>query len=223
MRSLLFWATWLQACAVGAHTLTPHAGLVPARVHAPRIAVHASNRRACCCPLPDAARCPRVFSKMVQSLADLGYDNNLLVRTQPPCGCIDRDAARACVCRCCMRCRCAGLTHGAPCSGCPLGVLEARDRLTSSALTVRRLKNARLVQIAVPYDWRLPLGVMEARDGFFSRVKAEAELQARLYGVKPVLVSHSYGAVVTVTFLDWVERMVGSGSCGAAVTGCLVA
>lgn len=29
------------------------------------------------------------------------------------------------------------------------------------------------VQIAVPYDWRLPIPVMEKRDGFFTRVKHE--------------------------------------------------
>jgi phospholipid:diacylglycerol acyltransferase len=47
---------------------------------------------------------------------------------------------------------------------------------------------------------------MEKRDGFFTRVKTEVELQYQLSeGIKPVLVSHSYGATVTTTFLHWVE------------------
>lgn len=61
-------------------------------------------------------------------------------------------------------------------------------------------------QIAVPYDWRLPIPMMEKRDGFFTRVKTEVELQYQLSeGIKPVLISHSYGATVTTTFLHWVE------------------
>lgn len=63
------------------------------------------------------------------------------------------------------------------------------------------------LQIAVPYDWRLPIPVMEKRDGFFTRVKHEVELQYQLSKeIKPILVSHSYGATVTVTFLHWVEQ-----------------
>jgi hypothetical protein len=39
--------------------------------------------------------------------------------------------------------------------------------------------------------------MMEKRDGFFTRVKNEVELQLQLSrGVKPMLVSHSYGAQV---------------------------
>jgi len=80
-----------------------------------------------------------VFSKMVQSLADIGYDNNNLV--------------------------------------------------------------------AMPYDWRLPIPVMEQRDGWFTRVKNEAELQYQQSGgTKVVMVSHSYGACVTFAFLTWVEK-----------------
>jgi phospholipid:diacylglycerol acyltransferase len=47
---------------------------------------------------------------------------------------------------------------------------------------------------------------MEKRDGFFTRVKHEVELQYQLQGIKPILVSHSYGAQVTVTFLHWIEK-----------------
>lgn len=50
---------------------------------------------------------------------------------------------------------------------------------------------------------------MEKRDGFFTRVKREIELQYQLSeGIKPVLLSHSYGG--------WVER-VRVGGWGAGV------
>ncbi|WIA16398.1 hypothetical protein OEZ85_013090 [Tetradesmus obliquus] len=78
-----------------------------------------------------------VFSKLVQSLADIGYDNNNLV--------------------------------------------------------------------AVPYDWRLPIPVMQTRDGYFTRLKTEVEMQLQQQRIKPVLVSHSYGALVTMAFMNWVE------------------
>lgn len=32
-------------------------------------------------------------------------------------------------------------------------------------------------QVAMPYDWRLPIPVMESRDGFFTRLKNEIEIQ----------------------------------------------
>lgn len=49
--------------------------------------------------------------------------------------------------------------------------------------------------------------MMEKRDGFFTRMQREVELQYQLSkGIKPILVSHSYGATVTVTFLHWVEQ-----------------
>jgi phospholipid:diacylglycerol acyltransferase len=60
-------------------------------------------------------------------------------------------------------------------------------------------------QVAVPYDWRLPIPVMQARDGFFTRLKNEVELQLQQQHIKPVLVSHSYGALVTMAFMSWVE------------------
>lgn len=60
----------------------------------------------------------------------------------------------------------------------------------------------------MPYDWRLPIPLMQKRDGFFTRLKHEVELQHQLSdGVKPILVSHSYGAIVTTTFLHWVRTL----------------
>lgn len=62
------------------------------------------------------------------------------------------------------------------------------------------------LQIAVPYDWRLPIPLMQKRDGFYTRLKREVELQHQLSeGIKAILVSHSYGATVTTTFLHWVR------------------
>lgn len=64
-----------------------------------------------------------------------------------------------------------------------------------------------VLQVAVPYDWRLPMEVMESRDGYFSRVKQEVEMQYQLsQEIKPLLVSHSYGAQVTLAFLHWVDK-----------------
>jgi hypothetical protein len=62
-----------------------------------------------------------------------------------------------------------------------------------------------LPQVAVPYDWRLPIPVMQTRDGYFTRLKNEVELQLQQQHIKPVLVSHSYGALVTMAFMTWVE------------------
>ena len=51
------------------------------------------------------------------------------------------------------------------------------------------------------------MSVMESRDGYFTRVKQEVEMQYQLsLGIKPVMVSHSYGATVTMAFLHWVEE-----------------
>jgi hypothetical protein len=65
-----------------------------------------------------------------------------------------------------------------------------------------------MLQVAIPYDWRLPITVMESRDGYFTRVKTQVELQHRLSrGIKPVMVSHSYGVVVSMAFFKWVEKV----------------
>jgi phospholipid:diacylglycerol acyltransferase len=62
-----------------------------------------------------------------------------------------------------------------------------------------------ITQVAVPYDWRLPIPVMQTRDGYFTRLKIEVEMQLQQQRIKPVLVSHSYGALVTMAFMTWVE------------------
>ncbi len=49
---------------------------------------------------------------------------------------------------------------------------------------------------------------MESRDGFFTRVRIEVELQYKLSkGIKPVMVSHSYGQAVVMAFLHWIEEI----------------
>lgn len=61
--------------------------------------------------------------------------------------------------------------------------------------------------VAAAYDWRLSLPVLQRRDGYFARLKTEVEMLRQVSGgQKAVLVSHSFGGVVTLTFLDWVER-----------------
>jgi phospholipid:diacylglycerol acyltransferase len=47
---------------------------------------------------------------------------------------------------------------------------------------------------------------MQTRDGYFTRLKNEVEMQLQQQHIKPVLVSHSYGATVTMAFLTWVEE-----------------
>ena len=49
----------------------------------------------------------------------------------------------------------------------------------------------------MPYDWRLPVAQLQKRDGYFSSLRATAELQAELHGERTLLVSHSFGAIVT--------------------------
>jgi len=61
--------------------------------------------------------------------------------------------------------------------------------------------------VAAAYDWRLSLPVLQRRDAYFTRLKAEVELLRRSAGgQKVVLVSHSFGGVVALTFFEWVER-----------------
>ena len=57
----------------------------------------------------------------------------------------------------------------------------------------------------MPYDWRLPLAQLQKRDGYFSQLRAAAELQRELHGEKALLVSHSFGGVVTFQFLQWAD------------------
>jgi phospholipid:diacylglycerol acyltransferase len=69
--------------------------------------------------------------------------------------------------------------------------------------------HARVVpaQTAMPHDWRLPIPMLEDRDAWFTRTKTEIEMQVtKAGGAKAVLVSHSYGAIVTFAFLTWVEE-----------------
>jgi hypothetical protein len=62
--------------------------------------------------------------------------------------------------------------------------------------------------VAASYDWRLSLPVLQRRDAYFTRLKTEVELLRKAAGgsEKVVLVSHSFGGVVIMTFFDWVER-----------------
>lgn len=55
------------------------------------------------------------------------------------------------------------------------------------------------------YDWRLAYGLLEVRDGYFTRLKTHIEMAVRLNNKKAVLLSHSMGSQVLYYFLHWVE------------------
>ncbi|KAG0244780.1 hypothetical protein BGW41_006338 [Actinomortierella wolfii] len=55
------------------------------------------------------------------------------------------------------------------------------------------------------YDWRLSFTNLEARDGYFSKLKASLELSLKTHGKKNVIVSHSMGSLVMLYFFKWVE------------------
>ncbi|KAH8098360.1 O-acyltransferase [Aureococcus anophagefferens] len=55
------------------------------------------------------------------------------------------------------------------------------------------------------FDWRLSAQRLEARDGFFTQVKAEVELLGALSGAKVAVLAHSLGANHFVHFMRWVE------------------
>ena len=43
----------------------------------------------------------------------------------------------------------------------------------------------------MPFDWRLAMPLMEARDAYFTRLQTTIETMTRLAGEKAVLVAHS--------------------------------
>lgn len=55
------------------------------------------------------------------------------------------------------------------------------------------------------YDWRLAYLDLERRDQYFSKLKANIELNYNATGEKSVLFGHSMGAQVIFYFLKWVE------------------
>jgi hypothetical protein len=44
------------------------------------------------------------------------------------------------------------------------------------------------------YDWRLSYHNLEVRDRFFTKLKAQIELNKKIYGKKTVVMTHSMGA-----------------------------
>ena len=61
------------------------------------------------------------------------------------------------------------------------------------------------------YDWRLGMRSVQARDGYFSQLRAHIETQVAHSGRKAVVVSHSFGEVVFRHFMRWVEADAGGG------------
>jgi Lecithin:cholesterol acyltransferase len=47
------------------------------------------------------------------------------------------------------------------------------------------------------YDWRLSPHMMERRDGYMTRLKAQLEANLQIYGTPSVIMSHSYGSNVS--------------------------
>lgn len=59
--------------------------------------------------------------------------------------------------------------------------------------------------ISASYDWRLAYIDLEKRDGYFSKLKAQIELNNKLNNKKSVLIGHSMGSQIIFYFLKWVE------------------
>ena len=57
------------------------------------------------------------------------------------------------------------------------------------------------------YDWRLSMAELEARDGYFTRLRKTIERQHAIMGRRAVIVAHSYGGnVVFDGFFRWIDE-----------------
>jgi len=64
----------------------------------------------------------------------------------------------------------------------------------------------------MPYDWRLATPMLEKRDGYFTKLKAQIEAMYEASGgTKVVLTSHSMGALVVHYFFAWATSAQGGG------------
>ncbi|CEO95656.1 unnamed protein product (mitochondrion) [Plasmodiophora brassicae] len=59
------------------------------------------------------------------------------------------------------------------------------------------------------YDWRLSSTVMEQRDAYFTKLKSTIEIAHKTSGQKVAIVSHSYGSLVYLHFMNWVVSSKG--------------
>ncbi|EGV65759.1 phospholipid:diacylglycerol acyltransferase [Yamadazyma tenuis] len=59
--------------------------------------------------------------------------------------------------------------------------------------------------LSASYDWRLAYLDLEKRDHYFSKLKAQIELNYLLSGEQTTLIGHSMGSQVIFYFLKWVE------------------
>lgn len=59
--------------------------------------------------------------------------------------------------------------------------------------------------ISAAYDWRLAYLDLEKRDGYFTKLKYQIEINYKLNGEKTSLIGHSMGSQVIFYFLKWVE------------------
>lgn len=56
------------------------------------------------------------------------------------------------------------------------------------------------------FDWRLGMAEMEARDGYFTKLKTDIEHQSAMNKEKVLVFAHSFGSVVFHYFLQWVSE-----------------
>ncbi|KAI5193337.1 phospholipid:diacylglycerol acyltransferase [Nematocida minor] len=56
------------------------------------------------------------------------------------------------------------------------------------------------------FDWRLGIEEMEIRDGYFTKLKIDIELQNSLKKEKTVIVAHSLGSLIFHYFMQWVSE-----------------
>ncbi|KAG1663890.1 hypothetical protein FOA52_014703 [Chlamydomonas sp. UWO 241] len=59
--------------------------------------------------------------------------------------------------------------------------------------------------VALAFDWRMAVPLMEVRDGYFSRLRSTVEWLHLHHGEKVVLMSHSYGENIARAFYTWAE------------------
>eukprot|EP00124_Ichthyophonus_hoferi_P004326 Ihof_evm2s462 gene=Ihof_evmTU2s462 len=63
--------------------------------------------------------------------------------------------------------------------------------------------------VAAPYDWRMSMGNLEKRDGYFSNLLQLVEDTSKRNNMPVVLLAHSMGNVITKYFLHFAERVKG--------------
>lgn len=96
--------------------------------------------------------------------------------------------------------------------------LSSGNRLTSGLTTIFKDLIQNLLDLgydrksiaAAPYDWRLPTGKLEERDGFFTQLKTQIKnLYKMNNNEKVVLICHSNGNRIAHYFTNWIKSIHG--------------